>query len=75
MANDDTARTKIDIQPLFATPVAFASLPNAEVVSAALRRIIRPVSGAVLIFSSWLSHKVRPYTGTGTRNSITMNLS
>ena len=73
MANDDTARTKIDIQPLFATPVAFASLPNAEVVSAALRRIIRPVSGAVLIFSSWLSHKVRPYTGTG--NSIAMNLS
>ncbi len=40
MATDDSARTKINIQPLFATPVAFASLPNAEAVSAALRTTI-----------------------------------
>lgn len=73
MANDDSAQTKIDIQQLFETPVAFASLLNNELVSAALREMIHPVPGAVLMFPSGLSHKVRPYTGTG--NSIAMNLS
>jgi len=36
----DTPKTKIQIEPLFATPVAFAPLPNAEAVNTALRRTI-----------------------------------
>jgi hypothetical protein len=75
MANDDSARIKTDIQPLFATPVAFASQPNTKLVSAALREIIHQVPDVVLMFPSWLSHKVQPYTGKGARNSIAMNLS
>lgn len=35
----------------------------------------RPVSGLIVIFPAWLSHAVRPYSGTGTRISIAINLS
>lgn len=35
----------------------------------------RPVAGLIVIFPSWLSHSVRPYSGTGTRISIAINLS
>lgn len=35
----------------------------------------RPVSGLIVVIPSWLSHAVRPYSGTGTRISIAINLS
>lgn len=40
MAADGTPSTKIDIQPLFATPVAIATLPESERISVALRETI-----------------------------------
>jgi uncharacterized protein (TIGR02466 family) len=40
MATDGTPSTKIDIQPLFATPVAVASLPEGARISGALREAI-----------------------------------
>lgn len=35
---------------------------------------IRPSSGQIVIFPSWLQHAVRPFSGTGTRISIAINL-
>ena len=40
MATDATPSTKIDIQPLFATPVAVVTLPENMRISAALRETI-----------------------------------
>ncbi|HEX4766753.1 MAG TPA: TIGR02466 family protein [Lichenihabitans sp.] len=37
--------------------------------------IIRPKSGLLFLFPSWLMHQVRPYRGTGTRISIAFNFS
>lgn len=37
--------------------------------------LISPAAGNMIMFPSWLSHAVRPYTGTGTRISIAFNLS
>ncbi len=36
---------------------------------------IPPKAGRILMFPSWLSHAVRPYTGTRQRISIAFNLS
>ena len=36
---------------------------------------LRPASGRIVIFPSWLSHAVRPYKGDGLRISIAVNLS
>lgn len=35
---------------------------------------IRPQSGLIVIFPSWLAHLVRPYQGNGERMSIAINL-
>lgn len=37
--------------------------------------MISPAAGTMLMFPSWLSHAVRPYTGDGVRISIAINLS
>jgi uncharacterized protein (TIGR02466 family) len=37
--------------------------------------VISPAAGNMIMFPSWLSHAVRPYTGDGTRISIAFNLS
>ena len=37
--------------------------------------LIRPASGRLLMFPSWLRHAVKPYFGNGTRVSIAMNLT
>ena len=37
--------------------------------------VISPRAGNMVMFPSWLSHAVRPYTGGGTRISIAFNLS
>jgi uncharacterized protein (TIGR02466 family) len=36
---------------------------------------ISPQPGSVLMFPSWVSHAVRPYSGDGTRISVAINLS
>ena len=35
---------------------------------------IRPQTGMIVLFPSWLQHAVRPFQGTGTRISIAINL-
>lgn len=37
--------------------------------------MISPAAGNMLMFPSWLSHAVRPYTGDGVRISVAINLS
>ncbi len=37
--------------------------------------MVSPTAGTMLMFPSWLSHAVRPYTGDGVRISIAINLS
>lgn len=36
--------------------------------------VIRPSTGMIVMFPSWLQHAVRPFHGTGTRISIAINL-
>lgn len=36
--------------------------------------LMRPATGRLLMFPSWLTHGVRPYLGTGTRISIAVNV-
>jgi hypothetical protein len=36
---------------------------------------LRPRTGMMVFFPAWLSHLVRPYSGSGTRISIALNLS
>lgn len=38
-------------------------------------RYMRPASGRIVIFPSWLSHAVQPYKGKGLRISVAINLS
>ena len=37
--------------------------------------MISPAAGTMVMFPSWVSHAVRPYTGDGVRISIAINLS
>lgn len=36
---------------------------------------LRPASGRVVMFPSWLNHAVRPYNGSGVRISVAVNLT
>lgn len=36
--------------------------------------MIRPSTGMIVMFPSWLQHAVRPFRGTGTRISVAINL-
>lgn len=36
--------------------------------------MIRPVTGMIVLFPSWLQHAVRPFRGSGTRISVAINL-
>ncbi len=57
---------------MYAPLLAFA-VPGGQSVGAS--ELIRPVAGMLVMFPSWLSHGVRPYTGSGMRISIAMNLT
>ena len=35
---------------------------------------VRPQTGLIVMFPSWLQHAVRPFYGSGTRISIAINL-
>ncbi|MEM7239550.1 MAG: TIGR02466 family protein [Pseudomonadota bacterium] len=37
--------------------------------------VVRPVAGNLILFPSWLSHAVRPYSGDQVRISIALNLT
>ncbi|MDJ0943495.1 MAG: TIGR02466 family protein [Kiloniellales bacterium] len=57
---------------MYAPGLAFA-VPGGQ--SCGASEIVTPRSGMILMFPSWLSHAVRPYSGGGTRISIAFNFS
>ncbi|MDJ0937285.1 MAG: TIGR02466 family protein [Kiloniellales bacterium] len=57
---------------MYAPGLAFA-IPGGQ--SCGASEVVSPRSGMILMFPSWLSHAVRPYTGGGTRISVAFNLS
>jgi hypothetical protein len=54
-------------------PEIVPAVPGGAAMGAS--EMIQPVAGTVMMFPSWVSHAVRPYTGSGTRISIAINLS
>ena len=54
-------------------PLLGFALPGGQ--SVGVSETIRPHSGLLVVFPSWLSHAVRPYRGSGIRISIAINFS
>lgn len=61
------------IAPAMYRPELAPAAPGCLSIGAS--EVISPSAGNMVMFPSWLSHAVRPYTGTGTRISIAFNLS
>ena len=61
------------VAPAMYAPLLAFAVPGGQSVGAS--ELIRPVTGMLMMFPSWLSHGVRPYTGSGMRISIAMNLT
>ncbi|WGF87763.1 TIGR02466 family protein [Marinivivus vitaminiproducens] len=57
---------------MYAPKLAFA-VPGGQSVGAS--ELLQPRGGLLVLFPSWLSHAVRPYTGERMRISIAFNLS
>jgi len=60
------------VAPAMYAPHLCFALPGGQ--SAGANELIRPKPGMMIVFPSWLSHGVRPYTGTEMRISIAINL-
>ena len=56
---------------MYAPHLAFGSAG----LSVGANEMIRPRSGRLVMFPSWLLHQVRPYAGKAVRISIAFNLS
>lgn len=61
------------VAPAMYRPEIVPAVPGGASMGAS--EMINPVAGTVMMFPSWVSHAVRPYTGAGTRISIAINLS
>ncbi len=61
------------IAPAMYRPDLAPAVPGGLSIGAS--EVISPAAGNMIMFPSWLSHAVRPYTGNGTRISIAFNLS
>jgi len=61
------------VAPAMYRPEIVPAVPGGASMGAS--EMINPVAGTVMMFPSWVSHAVRPYTGAGTRISISINLS
>jgi uncharacterized protein (TIGR02466 family) len=61
------------VAPAMYRPEIVPAVPGGSSMGAS--EMINPVAGTVVMFPSWVSHAVRPYTGAGTRISIAINLS
>ncbi len=61
------------VAPAMYRPEIVPAVPGGASMGAS--EMINPVAGTVMMFLSWVSHAVRPYTGAGTRISIAINLS
>lgn len=78
-AEDPSLGGQLEIQdPRGVAPAMYRPdlVPNvAGGASFGASEMISPAAGAMLLFPSWLSHAVRPYTGDQVRISIAINLS
>jgi uncharacterized protein (TIGR02466 family) len=61
------------VAPAMYRPDLVPAVPGGAAMGAS--EMIQPVAGTLMMFPSWVSHAVRPYTGEGTRISIAINLS
>lgn len=61
------------IAPAMYAPLLALSSPGGLSVGA--NELIRPKSGRLIMFPSWLSHGVRPYRGAAERISLALNFS
>lgn len=61
------------VAPAMYRPDLVPNVPDGPSFGAS--ELVGPVAGTMLMFPSWLSHAVRPYTGDGVRISIAINLS
>jgi uncharacterized protein (TIGR02466 family) len=79
IADDPSLGGQFEIQdPRGVAPAMFRPdlVPNVPGgASFGASEIISPTAGTMVMFPSWLSHAVRPYTGDGVRISVAMNLS
>lgn len=79
IASDPSLGGEFEIQdprgvaPAMLAPHLAFAMPGGESVGAS--ELIRPRSGLLLMFPSWLSHAVRPYRGHDVRISIAINLT
>ena len=79
IADDPSLGGQFEIQdprgvaPAMFRPDLVPNVPGGASIGAS--EIISPAAGTMLMFPSWLSHAVRPYTGDGVRISIAINLS
>lgn len=61
------------VAPAMLAPLLTIAVPGGESMGAS--ELIRPRTGMMLMFPSWLSHGVRPYRGDGVRISVALNLT
>lgn len=61
------------VAPAMYRPEIVPAVPGGAAMGAS--ELVQPIAGTVMMFPSWVSHAVRPYTGEGTRISIAINLS
>ena len=79
IADDPSLGGQLEIQdprgvaPAMYRPDLVPNVPGGASIGAS--ETISPAAGTMLMFPSWLSHAVRPYTGDGVRISIAINLS
>ncbi len=79
IADDPSLGGQLEIQdprgvaPAMYRPELVPNVPGGPSFGAS--EMVAPVAGTMLMFPSWLSHAVRPYTGDGVRISIAINLS
>jgi uncharacterized protein (TIGR02466 family) len=79
IADDPSLGGQLEIQdprgvaPAMYRPDLVPNVPGGPAFGAS--EMISPAAGTMLMFPSWLSHAVRPYSGDGVRISIAINLS
>ncbi len=79
IADDPSLGGQFEIQdprgvaPAMFRPDLVPNVPGGASIGAS--EVISPAAGTMIMFPSWLSHAVRPYTGDSVRISIAMNLS
>ena len=61
------------VGPAMLAPDLAIRTPGGQSIGAS--EVVRPVAGNLVMFPSWLSHGVRPYSGKDTRISIALNLT